>query len=82
MIEFDVSVTRIRTGGGVGQKKPMEVEVSATDGSDYILSIDSAKFQTIPKAIENQKGNLHIRGSVLGFNMGRNCVIVDISDME
>ncbi len=80
LIDFDVAVTRIRTGAG--QNKPMEVEVSATDGSDYILSIDSSKVQNIPNAIENQKGNIHIKGSVLGFNMARNCVIIDISDME
>ncbi|MDP6856041.1 MAG: EF-hand domain-containing protein [Candidatus Thalassarchaeaceae archaeon] len=80
LIEFDVEVTRIRTGAG--QHKPMEVEVTAKDGSDYILSIDSSNVQNIPNAIEKQKGNVHISGSVLGFNMARNCVILDITDME
>jgi len=80
LIEFDVDVTRIRTGAGL--HKPMEVEVTATDGSDYILSIDSSKVQNIPNAIEKQKGNVHISGSVLGFNMARNCVILDVTGME
>ena len=79
-VEFNVTINRIRTEAG--PNRPMEVEVSATDGSDYIISIDSSKVSSIPNAIEKGKGTAQIKGSVLGFNMARNCVTIDISGIE
>tara|TARA_Y100001968_G_C19404542_1_gene742911 strand:- start:430 stop:1449 length:1020 start_codon:yes stop_codon:yes gene_type:complete len=79
-VEFNVTINRIRTEAG--PNRPMEVEVSATDGSDYIISIDTSKISSIPNAIENGKGTAQIKGSVLGFNMARNCVTIDISGIE
>ena len=79
-VEFNVTINRIRTEAG--PNRPMEVEVSATDGSDYIISIDTSKVSSIPNAIEKGKGTAQIKGSVLGFNMARNCVTIDISGIE
>ena len=60
----------------------MEVEVSASDGSNYIISIDSSKISTIHDLLEKRTGTVRIKGSVLGFNMARNCVTIDISQIE
>ena len=80
LVEFDVSINRVRTEGS--QSKPMEVEVSTDDSTEYLLSIDLSKVNQIPKTIENRKGKLHIQGSVIGFNMARNCVVIDVSKMN
>ena len=60
----------------------MEVEVSTHDGTEYLLSIDLSKVNQIPKTIDNGKGKLHIQGSVTGFNIARNCVVIDVNEME
>lgn len=80
LVEFDVSIKRIRNEGS--QSKPMEVEVSTDDGAEYLISIDLAKVNQIPKTIQNGKGKLHIQGSVIGFNMARNCVVIDVNEMN
>ena len=80
LVEFDVSIKRIRNEGN--QSKPMEVEVSTDDGAEYLISIDLAKVNQIPKTIQNGKGKLHIQGSVIGFNMARNCVVIDVNEMN
>ena len=46
-VEFDITINRIRTEAG--PNRPMEVEVSASDGSDYIISIDTSKISSIPQ---------------------------------
>ena len=79
-IEFDVSIDRIRSEGSAN--RPMEVEVSASDGSNYIISIDSSKISSVQETMENKSGNRRIKGSVLGFNMARNCVTIEISQIE
>ena len=79
-VEFDVSINRVRSEGSTN--KPMEVEVSASDGSNYIISIDSSKISTIHDLLEKRTGTVRIKGSVLGFNMARNCVTIDISQIE
>lgn len=79
-IEFDVSINRVRSEGT--SNKPMEVEVSALDGSNYIISIDSSKISSVQSSLEKKSGTVRINGSVLGFNMARNCVTIDISHIE
>ena len=79
-VEFDVSINRIRSEGT--SNKPMEVEVSALDGSNYIISIEPSKISTLQSSLEKKSGTVRINGSVLGFNMARNCVTIDISQIE
>ena len=79
-IEFDVSIDRVRSEGT--SNRPMEVEVSALDGSNYIISIDPSKISTVQSSLEKKSGTVRINGSVLGFNMARNCVTIDISQIE
>ena len=79
-VEFDATINRIRTEEG--PNRPMEVEVTANNGTDYIISIDTSKVGEMPNAIEKAKGSVQIKGSVLGFNMARNCVTIDISAIE
>ena len=79
-IEFDVSIDRIRSEGT--SNRPMEVEVSALDGSNYIISIESSKISTVQSSLDKKSGTVRIEGSVLGFNMARNCVTIDISQIE
>ncbi len=79
-VEFDVSINRIRSEGT--SDKPMEVEVSASDGSNYIISIEPSKISTLQSSLEKKSGTVRINGSVLGFNMARNCVTIDISQIE
>ena len=79
-VEFDVSINRIRSEGT--SNKPMEVEVSASDGSNYIISIEPSKISTVQSSLEKKNGTVRINGSVLGFNMARNCVTIDISQIE
>ena len=79
-IEFDVSINRVRSEGT--SNKPMEVEVSALDGSNYIISIDSSKISSLQSSLEKKSGTVRISGSVLGFNMARNCVTINISQIE
>ena len=79
-VEFDVSIDRVRSEGA--SNKPMEVEVSASDGSNYIISIDPSKISSVQSSIEKKTGTVRIVGSVLGFNMARNCVTIDISQIE
>ncbi len=79
-VEFDVSIDRVRSEGT--SNKPMEVEVSASDGSNYIISIDPSKISSVQSLIEKKTGTVRIVGSVLGFNMARNCVTIDISQIE
>ena len=77
-VEFEVSIKRIRTEAG--PNRPMEVEVTSKDGMDYILSIDSSIEND--KAVQKRNGTVQITGKVQGFNMARNCVIIEISDMR
>tara|TARA_B000000557_G_scaffold82297_2_gene65977 strand:- start:618 stop:1637 length:1020 start_codon:yes stop_codon:yes gene_type:complete len=79
-IEFDVSINRVRSEGT--SNKPMEVEVSALDGSNYIISIDPSKISSLQSSLEKKSGTVRISGSVLGFNMARNCVTINISQIE
>ena len=79
-VEFDATINRIRTEEG--PNRPMEVEVTANNGTDYIISIDTSKVGEMPNAIEKAKGSVQIKGRVLGFNMARNCVTIDISAIE
>ena len=79
-IEFDVSINRVRSEGT--SNKPMEVEVSALDGSNYIISIEPSKISTLQSSLEKKSGTVRINGSVLGFNMARNCVTIDILQIE
>ena len=79
-VEFDVSINRVRSEGT--SDKPMEVEVSASDGSNYIISIEPSKISTLQSSLEKKSGTVRINGSVLGFNMARNCVTIDISQIE
>ena len=79
-VEFDVSINRIRSE--CTSNKPMEVEVSALDGSNYIISIEPSKISTLQSSLEKKSGTVRINGSVLGFNMARNCVTIDISQIE
>ena len=79
-IEFDVSINRVRSEGT--SNKPMEVEVSALDGSNYIISIDPSKISSLQSSLEKKSGTVRISGSVLGFNMARNCVTIIISQIE
>ena len=79
-VEFDVSINRIRSEGT--SNKPMEVEVSALDGSNYIISIEPSKISTLQSSLEKKSGTVRINGSVLGFNMARNCVTIDILQIE
>ena len=79
-IEFDVSIDRIRFEGSIN--RPMEVEVSSSDGSNYIISIDSSKISSVQETMTNKSGTRRIKGSVSGFNMARNCVTIEISQIE
>ena len=79
-VEFDVSINRIRSEGT--SDKPMDLEVSASDGSNYIISIEPSKISTLQSSLEKKSGTVRINGSVLGFNMARNCVTIDISQIE
>ena len=52
---------------------------SMTDISSFFIQKNKNQ---IPKTIQNGKGKLHIQGSVIGFNMARNCVVIDVNEMN
>jgi Ca2+-binding EF-hand superfamily protein len=79
-VEFEATINRIRSMAT--STRPMEVEISGPDGSDYIMSIDTSKVSEIPNNVENGKGVISIKGTIQGFNMARNCVVLDISNFQ